>query len=340
MGINNENFKEKSKDNLDKILINIVNSDLYINNYNKLTQLESICLYLISQILFKENSFFAENKINFDKFLKLLCKSFFKGNSSNDEILIFQEFTSNLIKYKDIALKILNIIFTLILNFNNDIYTNDISFKRVAIFLDKFSDNYFNEKFFEELDKDIFLKLMILIHIPNMHMDININNKKSHKKNMFIQKFYKEEGKKDLIVKNIEKNIEDTLSPFIFSKYGIFNKNNLIIVNSCYSLISKIFQETKVSNLLLKNSFGKLEYEKFKKVNDELIDRKKNIDYLTKYELIDLVNNLKKTEKEIIDSYDIQVYKIEENEEEQKENEEEKEEEIKEEEEKVTKKMR
>ena len=104
---------------------------------------------------------------------------------------------------------------------------------------------------------------------------------------MFIQKYYKDENKKDLIIKIIEKNIEDTLSPFIFSKYGIFNKNNLIIVNSCYSLISKIFQETKVSNLLLNNSFGKLKYDNFKKVNDELADRKKNIDYLTKYELID-----------------------------------------------------
>ena len=35
----------------------------------------------------------------------------------------------------------------------------------------------------------------------------------------------------------------------------IVNKTNIIIVNSCYALIEKIFQETKVSNLLLENSF-------------------------------------------------------------------------------------
>ena len=87
-GLNNKNFKEKSKDDLDKILNNIVNSDLFINNYNKLTKLESICLYLISQILFNEKDLLTE--INNDNFLKLLCKSFFKGNSSSGEILIFQ----------------------------------------------------------------------------------------------------------------------------------------------------------------------------------------------------------------------------------------------------------
>ena len=88
-----------------------------------------------------------------------------------------------------------------------------------------------------------------------------------------------------------------------------------------------------MSNLLLENSFGLLNYEKFKKVNDELNDRKKNIDYLTKYELIDLVNTLKKSENEIIDSFDIQTYKIKGIDEEKKE-EEEKEEEKEEEEEK------
>ena len=98
-----------------------------------------------------------------------------------------------------------------------------------------------------------------------MHLDININNKKSHKKNMFIEKYYKNENKKNLVISSIENNIVETLCPFIFSKYGLFNINNLIIVNSCYSLISKIFQETKVSNLLLENSFGLLNYDKFKK---------------------------------------------------------------------------
>ena len=333
LGIINNNFKEKSKEKLNKVFINMVNSDLFKNNYNSLSQLESICLYLISKFLSKGESSFTEDETNYDIFLKLLSKAFFKGRYSNNEIIIFEELIKTLIENKEIALKIIDITFNFVLNLKNDIYTNNISFKRVAIFLDKFSEKYFDENFFKVLDKDIYLKLMILLHIPNMNLDINISNKKSHKKNMFIEKYYKNENKKKLVIDSIENNIGETLSPFIFSKYGVFNTNNLIIVNSCYSLITKIFQETKVSNLLLENSFGLLNYEKFKKVNDELNDRKKNIDYLTKYELIDLVNTLKKSENEIIDSFDIQTYKIKGIDEEKKE-EEEKEEEKEEEEEK------
>ena len=338
LGNINKNFKEKSKDKLNVIFTNIVNSDLFNNINNKLSHLESICLYSIFQYLSKEQDSFNEDKISNNNFLKLLCKSFFKSNSSNNEILVFKKLVDDLIKYKNIALRIVDIIFEFILNLKNDVYTNDISFRRISIFLDKFSDKYFNEKFFEELDKDTFLKIMIIIHIPNMHMDININNKKSHRKNMFIQKYYKDDNKKNLMISNIEKNIVDNLSPFLFSKYGIFNKNNLIIVNACYALISKIFYETKKSNLLLENSFGKLKFDNFKNVNDELNNRKKNVDYLTKYELIDLVNDLKKNEKKIIDSYDIQIYKKEENEEEEKEKEYEKEEENEEEEKTIKKK--
>ena len=335
LGMIDNNFKEKSDEKLNKVFINMVNSSLFINNYNKLSHLESICLYLICQFLSKGKSTFIEDKTNHNNFLKLLSKSFFKGNASNNELIVFEALVNNLIESNEVSLKIIDIIFNFILNYKNNVYTNNISFKRVAIFLNKFSDKYFNEKFFDELDKDLFLKLMILLHTPNMNMDINISNKKSHKKNKFIQKYYKEENKKDLIIANIEKNIVETLSPFIFSKYGLFNKDNLIIVNSCYAFISKIFQETKVANLLLENSFGLLKYEKFKKVNDELNDRKKNIDYLSKYELIDLVNDLKKKENEIIDSYDLHIYNINLDDEEKKEKKEENEDEKEEEEEKI-----
>ena len=339
LGINNINFKEKTKEKLNKIFENMVNSDLFKDKYNKLSQLESICLYLICQFLSKGESSFTDNDINHNKFLKLLSKSFFKGKTANNEIYVFNELVNTLIEYKEEALKIINITFNFILNLNNEVYTNDISFKRVAIFLNKFSDKYFNDDFFENLDKNIFLKLIILIHIPNMNMDININNKKSHKKNKFLQNYYKE-NKKNLIISNIEKNIENNLCNFIFSKYGLFNQNNLIIVNSCYSLISKIFQETKVSDLLLKNSFGKILYEKFKEVNDELNKWKKKVDYLTKYELIDLVNDLKKKQNEIIDSYDLQNYIIEEKDEDKKEEKEEEKEDEKEEDEKEKEKER
>ena len=157
LGINNINFKEKTKEKLNKIFENMVNSDLFKDKYNKLSQLESICLYLICQFLSKGESSFTDNDINHNKFLKLLSKSFFKGKTANNEIYVFNELVNTLIEYKEEALKIINITFNFILNLNNEVYTNDISFKRVAIFLNKFSDKYFNDDFFENLDKNMFL---------------------------------------------------------------------------------------------------------------------------------------------------------------------------------------
>ena len=323
LSVKDNDFKSKSQDKLNKVFTNMITSNLFINNYNKLSHIESICLYLICQFLAKGQSSFTEDEVNHTNFLKLLSKSLFKGKTSNNELYVFNQLVLTLIDNKEVCIQILNYLFNFILHLNNEKPINSISFRRVAIFLDKFTEKYFVPKFINELDNNTFLQLIILIHIPNMHLDININNHKSHRKNMFIQKFYKEENKKNLMVSNIEKNIVDTICPFVFSRYGLFNKSNLIIVNSCYALIKKIFQETKVSDLLLQNSFGLLKYEKFKEVNDKLEHYKKNIDYILKYDLIELVNKIKKTENETINSYDIQFYKDEENKEEKKDNKEE-----------------
>ena len=304
--IKDNDFKSKSEDKLNKVFANMVTSDLFTDNYNKLSHIESICLYLICRFLSKGQSSFTEDEVNHNKFLTLLSKSLFKGKTSNNELYVFNQLVLTLIEYKEVSLQILNLLFNFILHLEIENHMNSISFRRVAIFLDKLTEKYFTSKFLDELDNNAFLKLIILIHIPNMHLDININNHKSHHKNIFINKFYKDENKKNLMISSIEKNIVDTICPFVFSRYGLFNKSNIIIVNSCYALIEKIFQETKVSNLLLQNSFGLLKYEKFKEVNDKLEHYKKKIDYLTKYELIDLVKEIKKTEKDIINSYNIQ----------------------------------
>ena len=338
LSVKDNDFKSKSQDKLNKVFTNMVTSDLFTDNYNKLSQIESICLYLICRFLSKGQSSFTEDEVNHKKFLILLSKSLFKGKTSNNELHVFNQLVLTLLENKEVSLQVLNLLFNFTLNLNIENYINTISFRRVAIFLDKLTEKYFTPQFIHELDNNTFLKLIILIHIPNMHLDININNHKSHHKNIFINKFYKDENKKNLMISSIEKNIVDTICPFVFSRYGLFNKTNIIIVNSCYALIEKIFQETKVSDLLLKNSFGLLKYEKFKEVNNKLNHYKKNIDYLTKYELIDLVNKIKKTENDAINSYDLQHYKEEEEKEEKKginDKEEDEKEEEKEEEEKV-----
>ena len=325
-------FKQKSEDKLNKVFTNMVTSNLIINNYNKLSQIESISLYLISQFLAKGQSSFTEDEVNHTNFLKLLSKALFKGKTSNNELDVFNQLVLILVEYKEVSIQLLNLLFDFILHLDNQ--NKSISFRRVAIFLDKFVEKYFVKEFIEEMDKSIYLKLIILIHIPNMHLDININNHKSHHNNMFIQKYYKDENKKNLMISSIEENIVDTICPFVFSRFGLFNKSNIIIVNGCYSLIAKIFQETKVSNLLLENSFGMLNPEKFKEAGDKLEQYKKDVDYKTKYELADLVNDLKKKENKIINSYDIQTYEEGEQEEEKETNKEEDEKEEEKEEEK------
>ena len=307
--VKDKDFKSKSQDKLNKVFENMLTSDLFINNYNKLSHIESICLYLICNFLSKGESSFTENEENHNNFLKLLSKSLFKGKTSNNELYIFNKLVTSLIEHKEVTFQILNLLFNFILHLDLEKNSNLISFRRVSIFLEKLSEKYFKNNFIDELDNNTFLKLIILIHIPNMHLDTNINNHKSHHKNMFIDKYYKDENRKKLLISNIEKNIVETICPFIFSRYGIFNKSNIVVINSCYALISKIFQETKVSNLLLQNSFGLLKYEKFKEINDKLNNHKKTIDYLGKYELIDLVNKIKTEEKDIIKSYDIHHYK-------------------------------
>ena len=318
LSIQDKDFKAKSQDKLNKVFENMVTSNLFINNYNQLSQIESICLYLICKFLSKGKSSFTQDEENHTNFLKLLSKSLFKGKTSNNELYVFNQLVISLIEHKGVAFQILDLIFNFILHLDYSNKNHLISFRRVSIFLDKLTEKYFISKFIDDLDNNTFLKLIILIHIPNMHLDININNHKSHHKNMFIDKYYRDENKKNLLISCIEKNIIDTICPFIFSRYGLFNKSNIVIINSCYALIRKIFQETKASNLLLENSFGLLKYEKFKEVNDKLIHHKKNIDYLGKYELIDLVNKIKKEESDIIKSYDIQHYKEEEEKEEKK----------------------
>ena len=275
-------FKQKSEDKLNKVFTNMVTSNLIINNYNKLSQIESISLYLISQFLAKGQSSFTEDEVNHTNFLKLLSKALFKGKTSNNELDVFNQLVLILVEYKEVSIQLLNLLFDFILHLDNQ--NKSISFRRVAIFLDKFVEKYFVKEFIEEMDKSIYLKLIILIHIPNMHLDININNHKSHHNNMFIQKYYRDENKKNLMISSIEENIVDTICPFVFSRFGLFNKSNIIIVNACYSLITKIFQETKVSNLLLENSFGMLKPEKFKEAGDKLEQYKKDVDYKTKYE--------------------------------------------------------
>ena len=305
LSVCNEDFKEKCQEKLNKVFCNLLTSDIFMKN-NKLTQIDSICLYLICQFLAKGQSTIMDDETNKNNFLKLLCVSLFKENISHNEIYVFKNLVNILIENMDVSLQLMNLVFNYLLNL--DTKNTKISFKLVSIFLDKFCEKYFVNEYINNLDKNMFLKLLILIHVPNMYLDMNINNRRSHHKNMFIDKFYKGENTKNLMISSIEKYINENICNFLFSTSGLFNENNIIIVNACYALINNIFQYTKVSNVLLEQSFGLLTKENFKMANDKLVDYEKKVDYFGKYELIDLVNRIKKNANKYITDFDIHKF--------------------------------
>ena len=300
------NLKKKSENNIREIFKNISSSKLFQEKYNELKDIDIICLYLIfKNLIDDENSLMnSENEEDIkisNKLIKILSHIIFKKIYTTTDLIIFNELINSLIKDENISEKFLDFIFIVILTLDSNKIPK-ISFQRVAIFLEKYSEHYFND----EMDDKKFHKFLILIHIPNMFFDSNINNNRPHNKNKFLDKFYKNEKINEKLISRIENNIE-SLSKFIFSDLGLFSKKNISMVNSCKMLIQKIFKETKVSNILIKNSFGQFELNKFQYIDNIINYYNKNIDFLKKYELVDLVKNLKENEQNYKNTYDIVI---------------------------------
>ncbi len=299
-----ENLKKKSENYINTIFKSISSSKLFQEQYNELKEIDIICLYLIFKILIDDKESLMNNDKEIDikmsnKFIKILSYLSFKKIYTTADLIVFKDLINSFIENEILSEKFLDFIFILILTLDSNKIPY-ISFKRVSLFLEKYSEKYFNE----EMDDKTFHKFLILIHIPNMYLDSNINNKKSHNKNMFLDKFYKDEKTKEKLISRIENNIE-SICEFIFSDLGLFSKKNLAMVNSCNMLIQKIFKETKVSNILIKNLFGKFEFSKFQFIDNMVEYYDKNIDLIKKYELVDLVKTLKENEQNYKNTYNI-----------------------------------
>ena len=84
------------------------------------------------------------------------------------------------------------------------------------------------------------------------------------------------------------------------------------IVNSCYKICKKIFEETKVSEVLIKKSFGKLDLNKFIYIDNIISFYEKQQDYIGYYDLENLVKVLEENEANYDNTYTFQVKKQEE----------------------------
>ena len=282
-------FGVNDKDSIQEILSLIANSKYVIDNVNSLSNINAFFLYILVKMLIEqkyENITDTESDFSYS-FMKLLSHVMFRANKSTSELIIFDECIEYLIKSSfDISNKLLDFIFMFVIALN-DPYTK-VSYERVAIFLQRYVNAYL-----DKLDEKLFIKTLILVHIPNMNYDSNINNQRPHNKNIFLETLYK--NHKEKLISLIESYIEN-ISHFVLSNLGLFNQKNIQIVNSCYKIITKIFEETKVSSILVKKSFGKLDLSKFLYIQKTITFYNKQQDYFSYYDLEVLVKTLKENE--------------------------------------------
>ena len=135
-----------------------------------------------------------------------------------------------------------------------------------------------------------FLKFLILLFIPNNHL-----NKKKHSKNFYIKNIFKNKEKKEFLIKNIELNI-NLISNFLFSNFGIFNIKNDLFSNSSFEIINFILNFTNFGLNLIKFSFDKINFKEFKFVDNLIKFYDKNLDLIKKFDLIELYKTLKSIE--------------------------------------------
>ena len=271
--INNDN------NNINKDLLytieNLINSEIFYKNFNDLQNFDLCCLNLIIENYLNENT------------IKLLSYLIFKKKNSSSELKTFENLINKIINDEKLSKTLIEKIFLFILKINEKNIQEHISFIRISLYLKLVSNKYF-----DILEKKDFLKFLILYHIPNMYYDANMNNKKRHNKNEFIENFYKNHS--DKILNKIEENI-DLISKYLFSNYGIFSEN-ILLMNSSYEIIKKIFKLSKNNIILIKDSFGKFNIKYFEYIDNLIKYYNKNIDLLKKFELVNLVKTLKNNE--------------------------------------------
>ena len=271
------------------ILTKITDSEIIPKIYKELSTINAISIYII-----------CLHNLNNTNYLNNLSYVLFSPKTSTAELTCYNTLLSNILKSKEISFALLDLVFMFILNNNS---SHDISYERVSKFISEFTSSYVNSFTPKE-----FVKVLILAHIPNMNHNMNINNKRPHHKNTFLISFYAKH--KEAIVSNLENSI-DVLSSFICSEIGLFNKQNKIIVSSCYEIIKYIFEETKVSHNFLCKSFGKLDVKKFDYIDRIIKFYNREVDLIGFYYLDPLVEELKQNEVKFKQTYQYTKEKIE-----------------------------
>lgn len=267
---------------------------------------------------FSNNKNFLELYQNdFYDFLKIFAIIIFNKSNKLYEKVLFRSVISNIVE-KDYFNKILNNSFLYIMNnFSLDInnQNNDFlyqknyeknSFKKLRKILEYFA-LFIND--FEEKD---YLKFLVLSNLNNLNNNskqirIKASRKGALYKNKLFSKFQNiQKGEVADLGKHLEEKISffisehyKTIASFIFSDMGLFNDLNSTIRFSCLNIIKFCTDKNLNSPLssFVNYCFEFLDVQKLKFIDQVARYYKKEIDYISFYDLENLVESLKSTEK-------------------------------------------
>ena len=310
IGMKNNDFYKQIKNEIYNFVKLISENEILKINYNEITKYELLSIYYFLEVIINKDTIlqFENNNDEYNmsqSFLKNICILILKKQICNCDLILYNEIISSIIKNENISKKMIEIFFIEILQFDDD-KIKKMSFQRLNIFLKNYTFQYIND----EIEDFLFLKYIILCHLPSLNLNMNIKYTQNKTKNKFVENLYKTE-KKNIIIDKLESNI-NTLCKFIFSELGLFNIKNNNIIYSCYSLIETILKLTNKGNILLENSFGKLDINKFKFIDNLIEYYNKNIDLIGKFDLIEIIKTLKENDSNYKTTYNwIKEKKIE-----------------------------
>jgi len=331
---NSSNHFTTYKKNITQAISCLINPDSFVllcTNTNNINAFDSIN---ILNILNSFTSKFSINKIfseifqqDFYDFIKIVAIIIFNNSNKLYEKILLRSVISQ-IKEKEQFSKLINNSFVFIMNNfsldqnnqNNDfIYQKNFerySFKKLRIILEYYS------LFVEELNEKDFLKFLILVNLNNLDNNskeakIKDSRKGSIYKNKLLSKLNKNEITEiELQEKNFENKLSTyicknykILASFIFSDIGLFNNLNISIRHSCINIIKycAVNNLNDTLNCFINYCFDFLELEKLKYIDEVAKYYKKEIDYISFYDLENLVETLKTTEKKYKNSLSVNL---------------------------------
>jgi hypothetical protein len=268
---------------------------------------------------FNNNTNFKElYEAEFFYFIKIVSIVIFYSSNKLHEKVLFRSILSQ-ITQKDYLNKLLNNSFIYIMNnFSLDNNNNNNDFIYQSNF-EKYSFNKLRKVleyyalFVNDFEEKDFLKFLVLANLNNLDNNTKFNKVKSSSKGVLYKN--KLLAKLQNLEKNESKTLEQklcvftvnhhkTIASFIFSDIGLFNKLNITIKHSCLNIL-KFTIDKNLENTLshfINICFDFLEIEKLKFIDEVAKHYKKELDYISFYDLENLVESLKATEKKYLGS--------------------------------------